>query len=85
MQTALRNGIRTTWFTAKARFGRSWVPPGVEATFFDGWNEIYAEIRRSKIAEGSATVAPADTRQLHRRNVVPLLDLDHGKERRLAL
>jgi len=85
MQTALRNGIRTTWFTAKARFGRSWVPPGVEATFFDGWNEIYAEIRRSKIAEGSATLAPADTRELHRRNVVPLLDLDHGRERRLAL
>ncbi len=85
MQTALRNGLRTTWQTARAQFKPGWVSRERERAFFDGWTEIYARIRETKLRDGIVTAAPADTRELHRTNVVPLLEGEHHRGRRLPL
>ncbi len=83
MQTALRNGLRTMWQTARAQLAPGWVSRQRERRFFDGWHGIYARIRAEKLRSGVAAPAPADTRELHRTNVVTLLEGEHRHARRL--
>ncbi len=87
MQTALKNGLRTTVETLRSKVGPGWVPRDVQAGYFDGWNESYARIRAEKLATGVATVAPADTTEVQNVNVVRSLDrvpAEHKRLRQLA-
>ena len=85
MQTALRNGLRTTWETVGARFKPRWVPRDVERRYFDGWTEIYRRIREKKVAAGIVAPAPTDTTELQRHNVGSALERDHRTPRRLLI
>jgi anaerobic magnesium-protoporphyrin IX monomethyl ester cyclase len=82
LQTAFRHGLRSLWVTGRAKLGPSWIPRREERRFFDGWTDLYAAVRRQKLAEGIVTPAPADPRELHRANVVPTLSRDHQRVRR---
>lgn len=81
LQTAFRNGVKSAWDTVRARFKPAWLPANEEARMFEGWDAIYREIRRAKLAEGLIQKLPADTSQLHLGNYVPNLRADHGHAR----
>ncbi len=82
LQTAFRNGVVSAWDTVKTQFGRGWRPRGAERRMFEEWDAVYREIRKKKLAEGIEPVAPVDTRELYRRNVVPTLRQDHERARK---
>jgi radical SAM superfamily enzyme YgiQ (UPF0313 family) len=85
LQSAFRNGVVSALDTLRTKPRRGWMPRREERRFFDGWDEIYREIRARNLACGAAVAAPADTRELHERNVTKLLKSTHGTQRRIPL
>ena len=85
LQSAFRNGVVSALETLRTKPRRGWMPRREERRFFDGWDEIYREIRARNLACGAAVAAPADTRELHERNVTKLLKSTHGTPRRIPL
>lgn len=85
LQSAFRNGVVSALDTLRTKPRRGWMPRRQERRFFDGWDEIYREIRARNLACGAAVAAPADTRELHERNVTKLLKATHGTPRRIPL
>jgi radical SAM superfamily enzyme YgiQ (UPF0313 family) len=85
LQSAFRNGMTSLWHTLRIQPRRGWMPRRQERRFFDGWDEIYREIRARNLACGAAVAAPADTAELHERNVTKLLKETHGTRRRIPV
>ena len=56
-----------------------------ERHVFDGWDAIYREIRARNLESGAAVESPADTTELHARNVTKILKSTHGTRRRIPL
>jgi hypothetical protein len=61
--------------------GQSWIPRAEELRLFEDWDAIFREIRRDQVARGAIGEHPADTRDLHRRNVIPVLRQNHQTAR----
>ncbi len=78
---AIRNAMMSGWDTLRTRFARAWMPRAEEERLFEGWDEIYRTIHASKRQAGVTTAPPADTTQLHLRNVLGTLRREHGEAR----
>ncbi len=84
-QTAFRNGVVSGIETAKCKLRRGWMSRADEERFFEGWDDIFREIRQKNVRDGIHTPAPADTRQLHEINVIQPLRAEHGARRRIPV
>jgi len=84
LPTAFRNAAGSLWHTLRTRFTKGWMPRVEEAALFEGWDAIYREIRRQRLAAGVSAPAPRDTRELHRRNIVVALRRDHQTPRTVS-
>jgi len=85
LQTAVRNIAQSVVRTAEAKLGPRWMPRGEEAALFAGWDETFRAIRQSKLRGGVTPQYPANTRELHRSNVITRLKKEHDVPRRLPL
>jgi radical SAM superfamily enzyme YgiQ (UPF0313 family) len=85
MQSAFRNGVISAFDTLKTKPTRGWMSRRRERRFFDDWDSIYRGIRASNLACGAALAAPADTTELHQRNVTKLIKSTHGTRRRIPV
>ena len=81
LQTAFRNAITSGLETIRTSMGQSWIPRAEELRLFEDWDAIFREIRRDQVARGAIGEHPADTRDLHRRNVIPVLRQNHQTAR----
>jgi radical SAM superfamily enzyme YgiQ (UPF0313 family) len=72
LETVFRNAVLSLWDTVRVQFRPGWMSRSRERHFFDD-----REIRRTKRDRGQLVQLPADTTQLHLRNFVPTLRLDH--------
>jgi radical SAM superfamily enzyme YgiQ (UPF0313 family) len=85
MQSAVRNGLISFVDTLKVKPTRGWMSRRRERRFFDAWDGIYRSIRASNLACGAAMPGPADTTELHERNVTKLIREIHGTRRRIPV
>lgn len=85
LPTAFRNAARSIWDTARTRFKPGWIPRADERRLFEGWDALYRSIRERQLADGLSTVAPSDTRELHKTNVAVALKREHETPRVLSL
>lgn len=81
---AVHNAAISSWQSLKVQFGARWVSGREEEMMFRDWNRIYRKIRTENIAVGAARSAPADTNELHKTNVIDVIRLAHGTQRRLT-
>jgi anaerobic magnesium-protoporphyrin IX monomethyl ester cyclase len=86
LQSAFRNGIESAvdTFKVKIRPG-GWMPRRKESAFFAEWDGIYREVRRRNLETGAAVESPADTTELHSRNITKILKATHGTRRRIPV
>ena len=86
LQSAFRNGIESFVDTMKVKYRPGgWMSRRQEKSFFDGWDEIYRDIRRRNLESGAAVESPADTTELHSRNITKILKATHGTRRRIPV
>lgn len=78
LQTALFNGITSGLNTLRARVKQPWMAPDEEKRMLADWDAIYRRIRESRVAAGAIVPAPADSAELHQRNVVQLVRHEHA-------
>jgi radical SAM superfamily enzyme YgiQ (UPF0313 family) len=84
-QTAFRNGVVSGIETAKCKLQRGWMSRSDEARLFESWDDTFREIREKNTRDGVHTAAPADTRELHKVNVILPLRAEHGARRRIPV
>ncbi len=84
LETVARNALTSALETALACFSPRYMKKSEERAMFAAWDPIYRRIREHKLACGAIVRAPADTTELHRGNVIPVLARDHGTTRTLA-
>jgi anaerobic magnesium-protoporphyrin IX monomethyl ester cyclase len=85
LQTAFRNGVLSGIETAKSKTRRGWMSRSEEKRFFEAWDEIFREIREKNVRDGVHILAPADTRELHKTNVIKSVKASHAARRRIPL
>jgi anaerobic magnesium-protoporphyrin IX monomethyl ester cyclase len=85
LQTAFRNGILSGIETAKSKTRRGWMSRSEEKRFFEHWDAIFREIRETNVRDGVHVLAPADTRELHKSNVIKSVKASHGARRRIPV
>ena len=85
LQSAFRNGVLSFIDTIRVQGQEGWMPRKDEAAFFQGWDQVYREIRRRNLESGAAMASPVDTTKLHERNVTKILKETHGTARRIPL
>ncbi len=85
LQTAFRNGLRSVGHSLRARTSRRWMPRSEEAKLFEGWDEIYREIRDRLIEEGAQGHAPEDSADIHLENAIKAIRADHTTARTLQV
>ena len=51
---------------------------------FDEWDNIYRQIRKEKLLKGIVKVSPADTRDLHKSNIINQVQKDHKTARSIS-
>jgi radical SAM superfamily enzyme YgiQ (UPF0313 family) len=79
LESVFRNAVDSLWLTLATKLRPGWMPRAEERALFEGWEQIYADIRRRNLAEGVAQRAPGDSRDLHAANVIPILRRNHGR------
>jgi hypothetical protein len=85
LQTAFRNGVLSGIETAKSKTRRGWMSRAAEKRFFARWDDIFREIRDTNVRDGVHVLAPADTRELHKSNVIKSVKASHGARRRIPV
>jgi radical SAM superfamily enzyme YgiQ (UPF0313 family) len=86
LQSAFRNGIESFIDTMKVKYRPGgWMSRRQEKSFFDGWDAIYRDIRKRNLESGAAVESPADTTELHSRNITKILKATHGTRRRIPV
>jgi len=84
LQSVMHNAVVSAWHTFATRLRPGWISRREERRFFADWDDILRDIRRSNLAQGIAEPAPADTRELHKRSVVPQLKLAGDRRHSVA-
>ena len=79
LQSVFRHAFSTGWATLATKLRPGWMPRSEELAMFGDWDRVYREIRECHLADGVAQPAPADSRELHSANVIPMLRQDHGR------
>jgi len=84
LETVARNAAKSGLETVMAAFGRRYMKKADERAMFAGWDQIYRQVREQKLLSGAAMLAPVDTTELHRANVIPKLAKDHATARTIT-
>jgi radical SAM superfamily enzyme YgiQ (UPF0313 family) len=84
LETVARNAMTSAIETVLAYFSPRYMKRADEKAMFASWDPIYRQIREQKLACNAATRVPADTTQLHRMNVIPVLTKEHATARTIA-
>jgi len=84
LETVARNAMISGLETIRASFSPRYMKKSEERAMFASWDPIYRRIRKQKLACGASTLAPADTTELHRANVIAVLAKEHGTVRTIA-
>ena len=83
LQTAFHNAYTSLIDTMKSKRKR-WISPKEELNLFKEWDNIYRQIRREKLSKGIAKISPADTRELHKSNVINHIQKEHKTVRSMS-
>ncbi len=83
LQTAFHNACASLIDTMKSKKKR-WISKKEELNLFKEWDNIYRQIRREKLLKGIAKVSPADTRDLHKSNVINQVQKEHKTVRNMS-
>ena len=51
---------------------------------FEEWDNIYRQIRKEKLSKNIVKVSPADTRDLHKSNIIDQVQKDHNTARSIS-
>jgi len=84
LETVARNAATSALETMLAYFSPRYMPRADERAMFASWDPIYRRVREQKLACGAAALAPADTTELHRVNVISSLAKEHATVRTIA-
>ena len=84
LQTAFHNAYTSLIDTMKSKRKR-WISKKEELNLFKEWDNIYRQIRREKLSKGIAKVSPADTRDLHKSNVINQVQKEHKTVRNMSV
>jgi len=84
LETVVRNALTSSIEVVLAAFSPRYMSRADERAMFASWDATYRSIREQKLACNAATLAPADTTELHHRNVISALTTDHGTARRIV-
>jgi anaerobic magnesium-protoporphyrin IX monomethyl ester cyclase len=84
LETVARNALISGVETVLAYLSPRYMKRSDERVMFASWDPIYRRVREQKLACGAITRAPADTTELYRVNVIPLLAKEHGAARTIA-
>ena len=76
LQTAIHNAYTSLIDTIKSKRKR-WISKKDELNLFKEWDYIYREIRKEKLSKGIVKISPADTRDLHKSNVINQIQKYH--------
>jgi anaerobic magnesium-protoporphyrin IX monomethyl ester cyclase len=87
LESAFRNGVTSFLDTVKVKMAPSagWLPRLKEGAFFAQWDAVYRDIRSRNLTIGAAVESPADTTELHQRNITKILKSTHGTKRRIPV
>jgi anaerobic magnesium-protoporphyrin IX monomethyl ester cyclase len=85
MQTAFRNAVRYGRTTLRVKVQRGWMARREERHYFDGWDQLYRDIRARNLGCGATVRQPADSGQLHEHNVTKELKAAHATRRRIPV
>lgn len=77
LETALLNATTSAWHILRTRFTRNWLPRREERRMFEGWDDVYRQVRHIRSAERPTATKPADIEELHRKNAIAMLRADH--------
>ena len=83
LQTAFHNAYTSLIDTMKSKRKR-WISNKEELNLFKEWDNIYRQIRREKLSKGIAKISPADTRNLHKSNVINQVQKEHKTVRSMS-
>ena len=84
LETAIRNGMLSAVDSVKVLFKPRWMSKKQEAAMIIDWNDIYRNIRRDKLNNGTVWEVPADTRQLHETSIVRKIQHEHNTPHRVT-
>mgnify|MGYP001063697362 FL=1 len=83
LQTAFRNAFISLVDTVKSKSKR-WISKKEELNLFEEWDNIYRQIRKEKLSKNIVKVSPADTRDLHKSNIINQVQKDHKTARSIS-
>ena len=83
LQTAFRNAYISLVDTVKSKSKR-WISKEEELNLFEEWDNIYRQIRKEKLSKNIVKVSPADTRDLHKSNIINQVQKDHKTARSIS-
>ena len=83
LQTAFRNAYISLVDTVKSKSKR-WISKKEELNLFEEWDNIYRQIRKEKLSKDIVKVSPADTRDLHKSNIINQVQKDHKTARSIS-
>jgi radical SAM superfamily enzyme YgiQ (UPF0313 family) len=84
METVFRHGVTTCMQTLLAYLQPRYMKISDERRMFASWDATYRRIHEQKLECGAVQPQPADTTELHRKNVVPALIQEHTTVRTIA-
>ena len=83
LQTAFHNAYTSLIDTMKSKKKR-WISKKEELNLFKEWDNIYRQIRKEKLSKDIVKVSPADTRDLHKSNVINQVQKEHQTVRSMS-
>ena len=83
LQTAFHNAYISLVDTVKSKRKR-WISKKEELNLFEEWDNIYRQIRKEKLSKDIVKVSPADTRDLHKSNIINQVQKDHKTARSIS-
>jgi len=83
LQTAFHNAYISLVDTVKSKRKR-WISKKEELNLFEEWDNIYRQVRKEKLSKGIIKVSSADTRDLHKSNVINQVQKDHKTVRSIS-
>ena len=84
LQTAILNAFNSMKDTIRSKRKR-WISKDEEKILFAEWNQVYKNIRNKKISSGVIEKSPAESKELHKVNVISAIIKDHSTNKRFLI
>ena len=85
LQTAFRHFVRTGWSSVVVRFNRPWISAEEERRLFDGWDDMYRDIRKQVTEQGIVVKATDNDKVFVSPNVIDSLRTLHDQPHELSV